>query len=170
MRSSLRLFCCLTLTAVLVAPAAALAAEARPCLQPAAKLLLLRHASRLDDSDDSPLSAEGWAQAGRLVVEVGDEPISAIFVSTKRRTQQTAMPLAEYKGLKPQALSDTEQGAGQLLDRACGAARGAVLVYIGHTYTLSEIYAGLGLDDPKAGGAAVHEVTFRNGQARLRQR
>jgi probable phosphoglycerate mutase len=51
---------------------------------------------------DPALAEAGLAQAELVAEGLRQEPISAIFVSTLRRTQETAAPLAEALGLEPE--------------------------------------------------------------------
>lgn len=48
---------------------------------------------------DPPLSAQGLEQAGRVGARLADAGIAAIYVSTLRRTTQTALPLAQHLSL-----------------------------------------------------------------------
>ena len=50
---------------------------------------------------DPPLAPEGERQAEALAARLADEPATALFVTTLRRTVQTAAPLAERTGLDP---------------------------------------------------------------------
>jgi len=73
------------------------------------RLLLIRHGQtssnvrRLLDTavPGADLTDEGLAQAGRLVGELEQQPLDAIYVSDLVRTQQTAVPLARARGLEP---------------------------------------------------------------------
>ena len=60
---------------------------------------VVRHAERLDNSANSPLSAAGLARAQVLRDSLSSKNISFVFASTFRRTQQTAQPTATPKGL-----------------------------------------------------------------------
>jgi probable phosphoglycerate mutase len=84
----------------------------RPYTPPpgAAEILLIRHgASEAADPDrpfplvdgqgDPGLSADGRDQAEQLADRLGKERIDAIYVTTLRRTAQTAAPLAARLGL-----------------------------------------------------------------------
>jgi len=75
-------------------------------------LLLIRHGQSeayvdgrpfplTDGHGDPPLSALGHEQALSVCGRLAEEDIDAIYVSTLRRTMQTAAPLAERLGLKP---------------------------------------------------------------------
>lgn len=65
------------------------------------RLLLIRHAeSTWSPDDDRPLSDAGLRAADRLVRQLGDYPISAVFTSPHRRAIQTVTPLAVARGLE----------------------------------------------------------------------
>jgi 2,3-bisphosphoglycerate-dependent phosphoglycerate mutase len=78
----------------------------------AAELLLIRHGESeratlaapfpmVDGRADPALAPEGHEQAERLADRLGTAGISAIYVSTLRRTALTAAPLAARLGLTP---------------------------------------------------------------------
>jgi 2,3-bisphosphoglycerate-dependent phosphoglycerate mutase len=78
----------------------------------ATDILLVRHGQSapyvdgtlfalIDGQGDPPLSAEGEDQADRVGARLGTAGIRAIYVSTMRRTAQTAAPLARRLGLTP---------------------------------------------------------------------
>jgi probable phosphoglycerate mutase len=86
----------------------------------AAELLLIRHGQSeayLDGTSfplvgghgDPPLSREGHDQARRLSARLGSAGIAAIYVTTLRRTSQTAAPLAERLGLVPRVEADLRE-------------------------------------------------------------
>lgn len=78
----------------------------------AADILLVRHgASRparaddpfplLDGQGDPELAPEGRAQADKVADRLGDRPIKAVYVTSLRRTRETAAPLCARLGLEP---------------------------------------------------------------------
>jgi probable phosphoglycerate mutase len=78
----------------------------------ATDLLIIRHGESRPAREDRPadtrdghadpaLDPVGEDQAKRLADRLADDPISAIYVTTLRRTAQTAAPLAERLGLVP---------------------------------------------------------------------
>jgi 2,3-bisphosphoglycerate-dependent phosphoglycerate mutase len=78
----------------------------------ATDLLLVRHGASadgepgkpypvLDGHGDPDLSPAGAQEAERVAERLAYEPIAAIYVSTLRRTHQTAEPLARRLGLTP---------------------------------------------------------------------
>jgi probable phosphoglycerate mutase len=78
----------------------------------ATDLLLVRHGQSqayvhgtlfdlVDGQGDPPLSAEGEQQARKVGARLAGPGVDAIYVSTMRRTAQTAAPLAGALGLTP---------------------------------------------------------------------
>jgi probable phosphoglycerate mutase len=94
-------------------------ADAREYRQPrfqappgATELIVVRHGESqaavdgqpfdlVDGHGDPPLSPEGREQAARVCARLGTERIDAIYVTTLRRTRETASALAEFLGLTP---------------------------------------------------------------------
>jgi 2,3-bisphosphoglycerate-dependent phosphoglycerate mutase len=86
----------------------------------AADLLIVRHGESAPAREDRPAQlADGHAdpdldpvgedQARRLADRLEHEPIAAIYVSTLRRTAQTAAPLARRLGLTPTVEPDLRE-------------------------------------------------------------
>ncbi|MCB1342561.1 MAG: histidine phosphatase family protein [Pseudooceanicola sp.] len=86
----------------------------------AADLLLIRHgrteASRqdyrfplVDGHGDPALHPEGEEQAIKVGERLKHEPLAAIYVTTLRRTHQTAAPLAAHLGLTPVVEADLRE-------------------------------------------------------------
>ncbi|MGP4023734.1 histidine phosphatase family protein [Actinomadura sp. 3N407] len=78
----------------------------------ATELLLIRHGASaparpdrpfplVDGQGDPDLAPEGREQAERVCERLADERLDAIYVTTLRRTAQTAAPLARRLGLEP---------------------------------------------------------------------
>jgi probable phosphoglycerate mutase len=78
----------------------------------ATELILVRHGESqpavdgepfelVDGHGDPALSPEGREQAARVCARLGTERIDAIYVTTLRRTSETASALAELLGLTP---------------------------------------------------------------------
>lgn len=59
----------------------------------------VRHAEKVDQSDDPDLSAEGQARAQRLAEIMKNAGLNAVFATDKRRTQQTAEPVRQRANL-----------------------------------------------------------------------
>ncbi|HEX6569498.1 MAG TPA: histidine phosphatase family protein [Acidimicrobiales bacterium] len=86
----------------------------------ACELLLVRHGESAPARDDRPfvlvdghgdpeLSPAGREQAYRVAERLAHEDISAIYVTTLRRTVQTAAPLAARLGIRPQVERDLRE-------------------------------------------------------------
>jgi 2,3-bisphosphoglycerate-dependent phosphoglycerate mutase len=86
----------------------------------ATDILLIRHGESeaaymekpfplVDGHADPELSETGREQAERLAERLAKQPIDAIYVTSLRRTVQTAAPLAERLGLTPQAEPDLRE-------------------------------------------------------------
>jgi probable phosphoglycerate mutase len=63
----------------------------------------------VDGHADPELSENGREQAGRLAGRLAKQPIDAIYVTSLRRTVQTAAPLAGRLGLTPQVEPDLRE-------------------------------------------------------------
>lgn len=63
----------------------------------------------VDGHSDPALSGPGRAQAAMVAERLAGEEIGGLFVSTLRRTQETAAPLAEAIDLEPQALRELRE-------------------------------------------------------------
>jgi broad specificity phosphatase PhoE len=108
---------------------------------PTTVVLLVRHAERADQSNDSPLSAEGQLRAQALAHVAEDAGVSAVFVTEFQRTQQTVAPVAISLGVTPiQITSGNVAGlAAEIRER-----RGTTVLVSGHSNTLPLIVAELG--------------------------
>lgn len=62
---------------------------------------IVRHAEKLDNSADPPLSAAGKQRAEKLADVLADKKIGGVFVSNMQRTRQTAEPSAKKFGVQP---------------------------------------------------------------------
>src|SRR5690349_3001563 len=67
-------------------------------------IYLVRHADKISDDTDAPLSEAGFRRADCLANTLADAHIQQIFTSDLQRTQQTAAPLAEKLRLRPVAI------------------------------------------------------------------
>ena len=94
----------------------------RPYAAPpgATELILIRHGASADSFEgetfelvegqgDPPLSEVGRHQAERLALRLAPEPFDGLYVSTLRRTPQTAAPLVERTGLAPVVDADLRE-------------------------------------------------------------
>ncbi len=89
----------LTLTLAVFIPSCQPAAET-PTYVPESVFFLVRHAEKVDESEDSPLTDHGRRRAEALRSTLRDSGIEAIYSSDFVRTRDTAHPLAEELGME----------------------------------------------------------------------
>ncbi|HEX9948430.1 MAG TPA: phosphoglycerate mutase family protein [Allosphingosinicella sp.] len=131
------------LAALLLFAASACATTAT---EPAAPdFYVMRHLQKAEGPDPG-LSAEGSANAQRLIALLGSRKMRAIYVSTTRRARETAAPLATKLGLAAKEYDPTDTAG--LIGRVAAEA-GPVLV-VGHSNTVPEIVERLGGKRPAA--------------------
>ena len=130
----------LVLLVALVAVIAAGAAVSRLVATPRT-VILVRHAERADQSQDSLLSPTGEARAGHLAEVLGGLGVRTIYVTQYRRTQQTAQPLAQRLGLMPMIIA-----AKDLAGRHLQKGQDPVLV-VGHNNTIPGLLHELGVQE-----------------------
>jgi phosphohistidine phosphatase SixA len=105
------------------------------------KIYIVRHAERLDESADTPLSEAGHRRAQALSDSLNTKGIDYIFVTKYQRNRQTAQPLSErlgksYEIYEPKPTSVILERMGQI--------KGKNAVVVGHSDTILEIAQGLG--------------------------
>ena len=106
---------------------------------------IVRHAEKAASGGADPnLSDAGRKRANRLAQVLKDAGISKIFVTQFRRTKQTATPLATRLNLTP--MSGPAENSPLLISRL-RASSGNVLV-VGHSNTIPQVIAGLGISTP----------------------
>lgn len=101
---------------------------------------VVRHAERVDDSSDSPISAAGEERARLLAEMLRDARITHIHTTDFRRTRATAAPVADRIGSSP-AVYDVNDAVG--LAVRIGSTPGRHLV-VGHSNTMRETVSALG--------------------------
>ncbi len=129
------------LGAVHPAPAAA------PAGQPAL-VLLVRHAEKAAGPGADPaLTPAGTERAKALAAALEEAGVTAIVTTQWRRTQDTAAPLAQALGIKPEVV---EAGAGGPADHVAAVVAavrkhpGGVVLVVGHANTVPALVAALG--------------------------
>jgi phosphohistidine phosphatase SixA len=91
-------------------------------------------------SDDASLNDAGRARSAVLARSLGDAGVTSILVSSRKRTQQTAAPLAKELGLQPHVIDDPAPLAPEI--RA--GDHGPVLLVVGHSNTVPGLINALG--------------------------
>ena len=126
-------------TALLIALGVLVAAAADARAQDA--VILVRHAERLDQSSDSPLSAAGEQRAERLARMLESAGVSAIYTTHYQRTVKTAEPLAKRLGL---TITSDDPPPAELLRRIHESHPRGVVLIVGHSNTVPGLLEALG--------------------------
>lgn len=121
----------------LATPPSALAADPQ-----GTTVYLVRHAEKEADGGDPSLSVAGRARAARLAEILSKEPIGRILTTDRRRTRETAAPLAAARKVEVEVYDPFNLAAvaSKLKD-----SQGVVLV-VGHSNTTGELVRLLGGD------------------------
>jgi broad specificity phosphatase PhoE len=97
-------------------------------------VFLVRHADRLDASEDTPLSKAGKARAQLLARMLKETGITAIYTSHFQRTIKTAEPLATSLQITPVSIPvDDLEG---LFKRIQTKNRDEIVLIVGHDSTV----------------------------------
>ncbi|MBI1949189.1 MAG: histidine phosphatase family protein [Deltaproteobacteria bacterium] len=121
----------------------ALVGAAAPALALKA-VFVVRHAEKANQTDKDPeLSLYGEDRAIALTRLVRGTTIDAVFVTELRRTRDTAAPLCRQRALKPTVVKAGDTPG--LLAQLRALPKDAVAVVVGHSNTVPEILAGLGV-------------------------
>jgi broad specificity phosphatase PhoE len=104
-------------------------------------IFLVRHADKVSDGTDAPLSDAGRKRAECLANTLADAHIQQIFTSDLQRTKQTAAPLAEKLHLKPVAIPLSRPDE---LVEAIRTGKAANVLVVWHDATLPKILHALG--------------------------
>jgi broad specificity phosphatase PhoE len=117
---------------------------------PPTTLLLVRHAERLDESEDAPLSEPGRRRAEALREALRDAGVDRIVVSAFRRTRETAAPLADRLGLDVTVDSAVArmEDARSLVLRLRNEYPGETILVVGHSDTVPAMLGAITGDEP----------------------
>ena len=121
-------------------------------------VLFVRHAD-IDlpaISRDPVLNSAGVQRAEELAHVVGAAQVVSVFTSTLRRTKLTAAPLVARLGLPSGEVPAPEEFARQV--RA--GEPGAVIMVVGHSNTVPEMIAALGVSTPPVIGEREFDNLF----------
>ena len=110
--------------------------------------ILVRHAEKgTDDARDPSLSDTGRARADRLARLLSDAPLTAVYATVYRRTQQTAQAVADGHGIGVTTYDAKMADTAFASQLRATHARGTVLV-VGHSNTIPLIARALGQSVP----------------------
>ncbi|MCF3648891.1 SixA phosphatase family protein [Synoicihabitans lomoniglobus] len=111
-----------------------------------ARILLVRHAEKMDDGTRDPsLSAEGRARAEVLATLMGEHHVTDVFTSQYQRTIQTAAPGVAAHDLRATVVEAQKPAA--LLELVHALPPSAVALIVGHSNTVPDLAHELGAED-----------------------
>lgn len=116
-------------------PALVAAQEAHPVTT----ILLIRHAEKAGNADDSPLAHSGKARAEKLVQVAGWAGVKAVYSTTAVRALATADPLAECVGLKPIIYENVKNLVNELVSKHPGQ----VVLVVSHSGWIQQVIDAL---------------------------
>jgi broad specificity phosphatase PhoE len=110
-------------------------------------VLIVRHAEKASDAEDSPLTEAGTRRAQAFAGVAADAGVSAIYTSQFKRNRDTAQPLAERSGVAPTEAQVNLQNPGDYGQRLARDIiekhRGQAVAVIGHGNTIAATVEGL---------------------------
>lgn len=108
-----------------------------------ATFVVVRHAEKgTDDARDPSLNDAGRTRADRLARLLSDAPLTAVYATAYRRTQQTAQPVADGHRIGIMTYDAKISDAVFASQLRAAHARGTILV-VGHSNTVPGIVAAL---------------------------
>lgn len=113
----------------------------------ATTVLIVRHAEKASDAEDSPLTEAGIERAQALVRVAADAGVSAIYSTQFKRNRDTAQPLAERLGIAITEVSVNLQNPGDygktLARDIVSKHPGQTVLVVGHGNTIASTVEGL---------------------------
>ena len=110
-------------------------------------VLIVRHAEKASDAEDSPLTEAGMRRAQALVRVAEEAGVSAIYSTQFKRNRDTAQPLASRLGVAVTEVPVNLQNPGDhgklLAGEIMAKHPGAAVVVIGHSNTIPSIVEAL---------------------------
>ena len=125
----------------LLAAGASAAAQAKPTV-----VILVRHAEKgTTPANDPPLTEAGITRAKALAAALANMNVQAVITTELIRTRETARPLAEARGLRPESIhTGPTEAHVRLVADAVRAHTGQTVLVVGHSNTIPAIIAALG--------------------------
>ena len=116
-------------------------------------VILVRHAEKVDASEDPLLSEAGEARATALAVALSASDLTHIFVTPLQRTRMTADLTARAQAITPEAVSlegGTEAHVRRIDQSIRALPADAIVLVVGHSNTIPLIADALGEIGPAA--------------------
>ena len=121
-------------------------------------IILVRHAEKASDADDSPLTEAGEKRAQALVRAVEGAGVNAIYTSQFKRNHDTAKPLSTRSGVALTEMPVNLQSPGDYGQRLAKdileKRSGQTVLVVGHANTIAATIEGLTGRPPQVGEIA----------------
>jgi len=134
-------------TFLLILLALVFASCSRQQQQGSTVVLVVRHADKASDAEDSPLSDAGLQRAQALAGVAAGANVGAIYTTQFKRNHDTAQPLAERTGVAVTEVPVNLQNPGDYGQRLARDIlekhRGQTVLVVGHGNTVASILEGL---------------------------
>jgi broad specificity phosphatase PhoE len=115
-------------------------------------VIVVRHAEKAAGQGDDPhLSDAGSARARALARSLKDAGVSAVITTQWMRTAETALPTAREAGVTPEVVPVVWDSIPRHAAAIAAAVRrhsGEVVLVVGHSNTVPDIVAALGVERP----------------------
>ncbi len=127
--------------------AALLATSLAAAPNPVTTVILVRHAEKASQEDDSPLTAAGTERAKELARVLAGVKVDAIYMTQFRRVQDTAAPVAAAFGMTPIVRNTGATYAADLAKHIRATHAGQTVLVVGHSNTTINVMKALGASD-----------------------
>ncbi len=104
---------------------------------------VVRHAEKVDNSTNPPLSAVGVERAEDLKQTLKDKDISVLYSTNFLRTQNTAKPYADSKAITTQIYKASPADSMRVFIEKLKKIRGKNVLVVGHSNTTKYVVNGL---------------------------
>ena len=119
------------LLCLILAPSLTLAEEFKPI-----KVIIVRHAEKVDESADPELSEKGVARSEKLALMLEKAGVTKLYSSDYKRTRNTLKPIADKLQLKINTLPASDY---DLWKKEILKLQGETVVISGHSNTVDDI-------------------------------
>jgi broad specificity phosphatase PhoE len=134
----------------------------RPQTVTTTTVLIVRHAEKASEAEDSPLTDAGRERAQALVRVAEDAGVSVIYSTQFQRNRDTAKPLSERLGVGitevPVNLSAPGDYGKTLAKEILEKHPGRTILVVGHGNTIASIIEGLTGRSPKIDAIEYHDL------------
>jgi broad specificity phosphatase PhoE len=114
---------------------------------PVTTVILVRHAEKASQEDDSPLTPAGTERAKELARVLAGVKIDAIYSTQFRRTKDTAAPIAEALGMTVGIRNTGPTYAVDLAKQIRATHVGQTVLVVGHSNSTIDVMRALGASD-----------------------